>query len=143
MSDTKPPAIILMDPQLAENIGAAFNKAIKYVATHHPDTLTWPDSRGLGDDVVGAVRALKAGDGPALLTWGSSDLARQMLAAGLVDELRLIIYPVLLGKGKRLYDGQAQPAGFHIDRSAITPTGVILATYAHEGDVKTGDYAAV
>jgi dihydrofolate reductase len=121
-------------------IGAAFNKAVKYIATHYPDSLTWAESRGLGDDVVGAVGKLKAGDGPPLLTQGSSELVHQLLAAGLVDEIRLITFPILLGKGKRLFDENADAAGFRIEKSTVTAKGVVIATYQRAGEVKTGDF---
>jgi len=121
-------------------IGAAFNKAVKHVATHRPESLDWAGSRGLGEDVAGAVRDLKAGDGPPLLTQGSSELVHQLLAAGLVDELRLQTFPILLGKGKRLFDDSTDPAGFEIEKSAVTPKGVVIATYRRAGEVKTGDF---
>jgi len=122
------------------SIGAAFNEAVKYVATHHPESLTWSNSEGLGDDVAGAVRKLKAGEGPPLLTQGSSELLHQLFAAGLVDEIRLQTFPILLGKGKRLFADNADAAGFRIEKSAITPTGVVIATYQRSGEVKTGDF---
>ncbi len=76
------------------------------MATHHPDSLAWQHSHALGADVVSAVRALKHRDGPDLVTQGSSALLHQLLASDVVDELRLLTYPVLLGHGKRLFDDQ-------------------------------------
>src|SRR5687768_7301992 len=71
-------------------IADAFNGATKHVATHHPETLEWQNSRALGTNVVAALRELKRGDGPDLLTQGSSDLLHQLLATDVVDELRLL-----------------------------------------------------
>ena len=121
-------------------IADAFNAATKHVATHHPDTLAWPHSQALGDDVVASVRALKRSDGPDLVTQGSSELLHQLLATDLVDELRLLVYPVLLGRGKRLFDGQAQPSAFRLLESSTSPTGVLINRYLRDGEVRTGSF---
>jgi dihydrofolate reductase len=86
------------------------------------------------------VRALKQQDGPALLTQGSGELVRQLLAAGLVDELRLLIHPLLLGRGKRLFGDDAQAAAFELVESSATPKGVLLAHYVRSGEVRTGSF---
>lgn len=117
-----------------------FNRVLKHVATHHPDSLDWHNSHGLGPDVTGAVRALKQQDGDVLLTQGSGELVRQLLAAGLVDELRLLIHPLLLGRGKRLFGDDAQAAAFKLVESATTPKGVLLAHYVCSGEVRTGSF---
>src|SRR5690348_7866789 len=78
------------------DIADLFNGTTKHVATHHPDTLAWRKSRALGPDVAAAVRELKRGDGPDLLTQGSSELVHQLLVTDLVDELLLLVFPVLL-----------------------------------------------
>src|SRR5215813_5569179 len=83
-------------------IADLFNRARKHVATHRSDTLDWQNSHALEGGLADAIRALKHQDGGNLLTHGSGDMVRQLLAAGLVDELRLLIYPVVLGRGKRL-----------------------------------------
>ena len=83
-------------------IADLFNSVPKHVATHRSDTLDWQNSHALEGDLATAIRALKhQDDGVNLLTHGSGDMVRQLLAAGLVDELRLLIYPVVLGRGKR------------------------------------------
>lgn len=123
------------------DIADAFNGAAKYVATHHPDTLAWQRSHALGADVVSAVRALKHRDGPVLITQGSSDLLHQLLATDLVDELRLLTYPVLLGRGKRLFDAGALPSAFRLDATRSTPAGVVVSRYLRDGDVRTGTFA--
>src|SRR5262249_43263165 len=89
-------------------IAGPFNRVPKHVATHRPDTLDWQNSHALEGDLADAIRALKHQGGANLLTHGSGDMVRQLLAAGLVDELRLLIYPVLLGRGKRLFGENAQ-----------------------------------
>ena len=121
-------------------IAGPFDRTIKHVATHHPDTLTWKPSRALGDDIVDGVRQLKAQAGPNLLTHGSSEMVQQLLAAGLVDELHLYIYPLVLGQGKRLFGDDAMPSEFELVESSTTATGVIIARYRRGGEVKTGTF---
>ncbi|RYZ43001.1 MAG: dihydrofolate reductase [Myxococcaceae bacterium] len=123
-----------------QGLADLLNGATKHVATHHPETLGWRNSRALGPDIAGAVRELKRGDGPDLLTQGSSDLVRQLLATGLVDELRLLVYPVLLGRGKRLFDDHAQASAFRLEESKTTATGVLINRYVREGAVRTGSF---
>ena len=123
-----------------QGIADAFNGTTKHVATHHPATLEWQNSRALGPDIAAAMRELKHGDGPDLLTQGSSDLVHQLLATDLVDELRLLVYPVLLGRGKRLFDDHAQASAFRLDESRTSSTGVLVSRYVREGEVRTGSF---
>ncbi|WP_049623038.1 dihydrofolate reductase family protein [Frateuria defendens] len=130
-------------PHVAEDaphrgIADLFNGTAKHVATHHPDTLGWQNSRALGPDIVATVRELKRSDGPDLVTQGSSELAHQLLATDLVDELVLLVFPVLLGRGKRLFDDHAQAAAFRLQASKTSPTGVLTNRYVREGEVRTG-----
>jgi dihydrofolate reductase len=127
--------------RLIAEIADRFNRVTKYVATHAPDTLGWQNSRGLGADVVATLRELKATDGPALLTQGSTELIQTLLAADLIDELRLSIFPLVLGKGKRLFGGGAVPATFRLTKSTTSPSGVIIASYERAGPVTTGSFA--
>jgi dihydrofolate reductase len=127
--------------QGTSDIGRRFDEVTKYVATHAPDTLAWPESRGLGPDVVASLRELKRTDGPVLLTQGSSELIQTLLAADLVDELRLQIFPLVLGKGKRLFGDGAVPAAFRLTKSTTSPSGVVLASYERAGEVATGTFA--
>ena len=90
-----------------------------------------------------AVRALKQQGDTNLLTSGSGEMVRQLLAAGLVDELRLQIFPVLLGRGKRLFDDNAQASAFDLADSTITPGGVLIARYVRGGEVRTGTFGEV
>jgi dihydrofolate reductase len=121
-------------------IADQFNSVPKNVATHRPDTLDWQNSHALQGDLAEAVRALKQEGGANLLTWGSGDMVRQLLAAGLVDEFRLMIYPVVLGRGKRLFDDNAQPSAFTVTHSTRTASGVLLARYVRSGEVRTGTF---
>ena len=117
-----------------------FNGITKHVATHRPESLAWQNSHGLGDDIIAALRELKRQDGPALLTQGSSELVHQLLATDLVDELRLLVHPVLLGKGKRLFAEDAMPAAFRLESSIASPSGIVISRYVREGDVRTGTF---
>jgi len=121
-------------------IADLFNSVPKHVATHRSGTLDWRNSHALESDLADAVRALKHQDGPNLLTWGSGDTVRQLLAAGLVDELRLLIYPVVLGRGKRLFGDDAQASAFTLAHSTSTPSGVLITRYVRSGEVRTGTF---
>lgn len=121
-------------------IADAFNSATKHVATHHPDTLDWHNSHALGHDVVASLHALKRGDGPDLVTQGSSELLHQLLATDVVDELRLLVYPVLLGRGKRLFDATTQASALRLEASRTTSSGVLISRYVRDGAVRTGSF---
>lgn len=123
------------------DIADSFNSATKYVASRARVDLPWRNSEWLGGDAVAAVRMLKAGDGPDLLIQGSSDFVQSLLAADLVDEFRLLIYPLVLGKGKRLFGSGTLPVAFKLIRSAVSPTGVVLASYERAGGIRTGSFA--
>ena len=129
-------------PYQKDPIADAFNPATKYVATHRPDTLTWQNTKSLGPDIVATLRRLKQEDGPDLLIQGSSELIQTLLANGLIDEVRLMIFPLLLGKGKRLFGDAAMPAAFKLIKSQASSTGVIMATYERGGEIKVGSFAS-
>lgn len=122
-------------------IGELFGNVTKHVASRSRRDFNWRNSRWLGEDTVAAVRELKAGEGPDLLTQGSSDLLQTLLAADLVDELRLLTYPVVLGPGKRLFGEGARPGAFRPTRVTPGPSGVIVAAYERAGEVATGSFA--
>jgi dihydrofolate reductase len=119
-------------------IADMFNRVQKHVATHHPDSLDWKNSYALKGNLAEAVRALKEKGVDNLLIWGSGNMVQQLLAAGLVDELRLQIYPILLGPGKRLFSDNAQASAFTLAHSLSTPSGVLITRYARGGEVRTG-----
>ncbi|MBK5395616.1 dihydrofolate reductase family protein [Pseudomonas sp. TH39(2020)] len=122
------------------DIADLFNSVPKHVATHRPDTLDWQNSHALEGTLADAIRGLKLQDGAHLLTQGSGDLVRQLLAAGLVDELRLMIFPLLLGRGKRLFGENAQASAFTLAHSTSTPGGVLITRYVRSGEVRTGAF---
>jgi dihydrofolate reductase len=129
-------------PADGPNAGIAeqFNRVTKYVATHRPESLTWKNSQGLGPDVVGRLRELKSMTGPRLLTQGSSGLIQTLLKYDLIDEVHVMIFPVTLGKGKRLFGEGTQPGAFKLMTSRSSPSGVILGRYARAGEVQTGSF---
>lgn len=126
--------------QTGHAIGDLFNSVPKHVATHRSGTLEWQNSHALQGDLADAIRALKHQNGANLLTWGSGDMVHQLLAAGLADELRLLIYPVVLGRGKRLFGDNAQVSAFDLAHSTSTPTGVLITRYVRSGEVRTGTF---
>ncbi len=133
------PAAAGYDPGSA-GIASAFNRVTKYVATHRPDSLGWNNSHWLGKDPVAALRDLKQGDGPVLLIQGSSVLIHTLLAHDLIDEVRLIVAPLMLGKGKRLFDDGTMPRSLKLVKSGTTERGTLLVNYERGGEVKTGSF---
>jgi dihydrofolate reductase len=119
-----------------DDIATAFNRVRKYVATRKGADLTWKGSVELRDGVRDVAK-LKQEDGPALVTQGSTDLVHSLLAAGLVDEIRTFTFPLLLGTGKRLFADNSEPRALKLTRSAVSPNGVIHATYVRDGEVQT------
>ncbi|TGP87312.1 MULTISPECIES: dihydrofolate reductase family protein [unclassified Mesorhizobium] len=127
-------------PYQKDPIADAFNPATKYVATHRPDTLAWQNTHALGPDIIAALRRLRQEDGPDLLIQGSGNLIQTLLANGLIDEIRLMTFPLLLGKGKRLFGDAAMPAAFKLVKSQASTTGVIMATYERAGEIEVGSF---
>jgi dihydrofolate reductase len=113
------------------------NAATKYVATHRSDSLTWGPVGTLGGDVIAGIRSLQAQDGPELIVWGSATLATELMRQGMVDELVLIVYPVLLGRGLRFFAEDASPRELALVSSKATPTGLHLNTYRCAGPMQT------
>jgi dihydrofolate reductase len=114
------------------------NRATKYVATHRPETLAWGPFEGLGPDIVAGIRRIKSQEGPDLILWGSSTLTSMLLEHGIADEVLLVVYPVLLGTGKRFFAEGTPPRSFELVSTQTTPTGIILSTYKVAGPLKTG-----
>jgi dihydrofolate reductase len=128
--------------ETGEDAGLAklFNATTKHVATRSNKALAWNNSRSLGPDVVAALTTLKAGDGPDLLIQGSGNLIQTLLPNNLIDEFKLLIFPVLLGKGKRLFGEGVVPAGLKLTASRSFPSGVVSAWYVPDGEAKTGSF---
>jgi dihydrofolate reductase len=122
-------------------IAQTLNAAKKHVASRTLTTLHWNNSTLLQGDVVAALRALKAGPGFDLQIIGSGDLIQTLHAAGLIDEYNVLTFPVVLGRGKRLFGDAARPSALRLVRSQTSATGVVLSTYVPAGDIQPGSFA--
>lgn len=127
------PKMISDDP-----VSQGINVKPKHVASRTLTSLEWDTAELLGDDVPGAVRALKDRDGGELQVHGSPGLIQTLLAEDLVDELRLIVFPVVLGQGKRLFGDGAIPRSWRLTSSSTTPSGAVMAAYERVGEVEIG-----
>ncbi len=114
----------------------AINAATKHIVTHRADGLDWGPVKHLGGDVIAAIRELKGTAGPDLIVVGSSTLTSVLLDQGLADEVVLITYPVLLGRGKRLLADSIGARELAFVDSKTTPTGLFINTYKHLGALK-------
>ncbi|HEX5032770.1 MAG TPA: dihydrofolate reductase family protein [Candidatus Eisenbacteria bacterium] len=112
------------------------NAATKYVATHRPESLGWGPFEGVGPDIVEGIRRVKSQAGRDLVLSGSSTLTSTVLQNGLADELILIVYPVLLGTGKRLFAAGTPARSLVLVSTQATPSGVILSTYKVAGPLQ-------
>ena len=127
-----------MDPP--DPIAERFNAVTKYVATASTAPLAWANSVNLGPDAAAAIAQLKQDDGPDLLTQGSSVLLQTLLAHGLIDELRLMTFPVVLGGGKRLFGEGARPGALKLTSSRTSTTGVVMGVYEPAGAIASGSF---
>jgi dihydrofolate reductase len=121
-------------------IAGTFNKVTKYVATSSTIPLTWANSVALRGDVAGEIAKLKQQSGPTLLTQGSSGLLQTLLKHDLIDEFRLLTFPLVLGPGKRLFGQGAKPNALALTSTSVSTTGVIMSVYQRAGDIKTGSF---
>jgi len=112
------------------------NTATKYVATHRPESLEWGPFEGVGPDLVDSVRGIKAKDGADLILSGSSTLTSALLEHGLADEVVLLVNPVLLGKGKRLFAEGTPPRAFELNSTQALPSGIVINTYKAAGPLQ-------
>jgi dihydrofolate reductase len=119
-------------------IADSFNAATKFVATHRPESLGWDPCESLGRDLVEGIRRLKSQDGPDLVLWGSPTLTSTVLEHGLADEVLLIVYPALLGTGKRFFAEGTPARSFELVSTKAMPSGIIFSTYKVAGRLKTG-----
>jgi dihydrofolate reductase len=118
----------------------SINAATKYVATHTPKSLEWGPVEDLGSDIVDGGRRVKAKSGPHLIVWGSSTLTPVLLEHELADEVLLLVFPVLLGTGKRFFSEGTSPRELQLVSTKAVSSGVIISTYKPNGPLRTGTY---
>lgn len=129
-------------PKIQDNpMADILNAATKYVATHRPDSLEWGPVQDLGSDIAEGIRRVKSEDGADLVVWGSSSLAPVLLEHGLADEVFLIVFPVVLGTGKRFPPDGSAPRELALVSTQATASGVLLSTYRPAGALRTGSFA--
>jgi dihydrofolate reductase len=124
----------------SEPLADKLNGAKKYVVSATISRLNWSNSTLIQGDIVDEIKKLKEQDGPEIQVHGSSNLIQTLLKNDLVDEFRLKIFPVTIGMGKRLFGDGTIPASFRLLESNISTTGVIVATYVRDGEIKTGSF---
>lgn len=128
-------------PYIKDDVVAdKFNSIRKYVLSTKPVDLSWENSIQLKGDIAPALRKLKEEDGPDLLVNGSGKMVQTLLANNLADSLYLWTFPVTLGKGKRLFAEGTKPGSWKLVASTVSTTGVIMAKYEPEGEVKLGSF---
>lgn len=127
-------------PKQAGPMADSLNGAGKFVATHRPESLDWGPVESLGADIAAGVRKVKEAGGPDLIVWGSSTLTPLLIAEGLADEVVLLVFPVLIGRGKRIYSDLVPPSGLKLVSSKAAPSGVIISTYTPAGAMRTGSF---
>ena len=129
-------------PRMGDEDPAArvINRATKYVVTRRPVDVDWKPTVVINGDVVAKISALKKEDGPELQVHGSGNLIQTLLKHDLVDELWLKTFPVTVGSGKRLFGDGTIPAGFTLTNGRISPSGVVVGTYARAGEIKLGSF---
>lgn len=120
-------------------MGALFDRVGKYVVTHGGTTLDWQNSHAVGS--MAALADLKQGDGPDLVIQGSSTLYPQLLEHGLLDRLTLMIFPLVLGSGKRLFGAHTPARSMKVVDQSVSKNGTIFATYEPDGAVESGNIA--
>ena len=129
-------------PHASEDDGAKqMNDATKYVASRSHPTLEWSHSVLVEGDAAEGIAALKEQDGPELQVHGSGNLIQTLMRHNLVDQYRLLIFPVVIGSGKRLFSEGTIPSGLKLVDSKVSPTGVVMGTYEPEGEIVTGSFA--
>jgi serine phosphatase RsbU (regulator of sigma subunit)/dihydrofolate reductase len=110
-------------------MGDRLNAATKYVVTHRPESLEWGPFEAIGPDLVDSVRRIKARKGPDLVVAGSSTLISVLLDNGLADEVVMLVNPIVLGKGKRFFEGGSLPRGFALGSTMALPSGILVNVY--------------
>ena len=118
-------------------MGDRLNSATKYVATHRPESLQWGPFQGLGPDLVESIRRIKAQGGPDIILSGSSTLTSKVLEHGLADELVMLVNPILLGTGKRIFADGTPPRAFELASMQSLSSGIIISSYKPAGPLKS------
>lgn len=124
--------------EMTQKFQDEFNACTKFVATHSPETLNWKNSESLGTDIVQKIKQIKETSEKNLLVIGSSELAHTLFAHDLVDEMHLMTAPIVLGKGKRLFDENSKPVAYMLNRSSISKKDMIMTIFARDGEIQTG-----
>ena len=124
-----------------EEGGAALNEATKYVASRGHPQLTWQNSVLLQGDAAEAVAALKQEDGPELQVHGSANLIQTLMRANLVDAYQLIVFPVLVGTGKKLFGDGTTAAGLKLVDTVVSKKGVVVGNYEPAGELVLGSFS--
>jgi len=114
------------------------NTATKYVASNTMTSSEWQPSVFLSGDIADKVAKIKQQQGPDLHVWGSGNLVQTLIKHDLVDAFWLMIYPLTLGVGKRLFADGTSPMAFRVTESQVTPSGVIVVNYERAGAITTG-----
>jgi len=107
----------------------SINSAKKYVMTHRRDGLEWGPVEAVVGDIAEGVRRIKSTSGPDLVVWGTTTLTPLLFEQKLVDEVVLLVYPILLGKGIRFFSDRVDPSRLTLVSTSATPTGVLVNTY--------------
>jgi dihydrofolate reductase len=115
---------------------------MSYVVTHRPESLAWGPFEGLGPDIVEGIRRIKAQDGSDLILSGSSTLTSPLLEHGFADEVLLVVFPVLVGTGKRIFAEGTPARSFEFVSTKALASGVIINTYRPDGTLRTGTMGA-
>lgn len=128
-------------PNASEEEGAKpLNEATKYVASRTLTSLEWQNSQLIEGDVAEGIAALKQDDGPELQVHGSGNLIQTLLKHNLVDEFQLLVFPVVIGEGKRLFGDGTIPSGLKLVDHKVASTGVMIGRYVPAGEIQLGSF---
>ncbi len=128
-------------PKHKGEMADSLNNARKFVATHRPESLDWGPVESLGADIAAGIAKVKKAGGSDLIVWGSSTLTPLLIAEGLADEVVLLVFPVMIGRGKRIFSDVAAASELKLIESKATPSGVVISTYKPAGPMRTGSFS--
>jgi dihydrofolate reductase len=127
-------------PHQSGPMADSLNGAKKFVATHRPESLAWGPVEALDRDIAAGIARVKAEGVADLIVWGSSALTPLLIAEGLADEVVLLVFPVMIGRGKRIFSDQAAASELRLVQSRATASGVVISTYQPAGPMRTGSF---